>query len=123
MDESNLNTVVCNYCGQVTKGGVTRAKEYLMANKGDVAACTKTPKNVREELWKLYKEKKDSSSVNPRYNIINDNHKKEDKVEISMARKDRGRNNGGRKGPMDMFCKNLVVEIEKQKKKGKNKAN
>jgi len=50
MDESNLNTTICNYCGKVMKGGVTRAKEHLMAKKGNVAACTKTPKNVREEL-------------------------------------------------------------------------
>ena len=27
IDESNLNTVVCNYCGQVMKEGVTRAKK------------------------------------------------------------------------------------------------
>jgi len=57
MDESNLNTAVYNYCGKVMKGGVTRAKEYLMAKNGNVASCTKTPQNVREELWKLFKEK------------------------------------------------------------------
>ena len=50
MDKSNLNTTICNYCGKVMKGGVTRAKEHLMAKKGNVAACTKTLKNLREEL-------------------------------------------------------------------------
>jgi len=67
MDESNLNKLILNYCWNIMKGGVTRAKEHLMTNKGNVATCTKTPKNMREELWKLYKEKADNSSVNPRY--------------------------------------------------------
>jgi len=57
VDESNLNIIVCNCCGKVMKGGVTRAKEHLMAKKSNIDACTKTPKNVREELWKLYIEK------------------------------------------------------------------
>jgi len=50
MDESNLNTTICNYCGKVMKGGVTREKENLKAKKRNIVACTKTPKNVREEL-------------------------------------------------------------------------
>jgi len=50
MDETNLNTIVCNYCGKIMKGGVTRAKKHLMVKKDNVATCTKTPKNVREEL-------------------------------------------------------------------------
>jgi len=87
-----------------------------MANKSDIAAYTKTPKNVREELWKLYKEKTDISSVNPGYNATNDNYESEDKVEISTASNDKGRNRGGRKGPLDMLCRNLAIAIEKQKK-------
>jgi len=117
MVESNLNKTVCNYYGKIMKGGVTGAKEHLMAKKGNVAACTKTPKNVREELWKLYKEKKDSSSINPRCNAINDNHESEDEVEISTISNDKGRNSGGRKGPIDMFCRNSAVVIEKRKKR------
>jgi len=50
------------------KGDVTKAKEHLMAKKDNVVAYTKTPKNVREELWKLYKERIDSSFVNCGYN-------------------------------------------------------
>ncbi|XP_027905788.1 uncharacterized protein LOC114165342 [Vigna unguiculata] len=123
MDESNLNTTICNYCGKVMKGGVTRAKEHLMAKKGNVAACTKTPKNVREELWKLYKEKADSSSINPRYNATNDNHESEDEVEISTTSNDKGKNSGGRKGPMDMFCRNPAAAIEKRKKEKLRQAN
>ena len=70
MNPTNLNTTVCSYCGKVMIGGVTRAKEHLMAKKGNVAPCTKTPQNVREELWKLFKEKTTTSSINPTTNDI-----------------------------------------------------
>jgi len=76
MDESNFNTIVGNYCGKVMKEGVTRAKEHLIAKKGNVIACTKTPKNKREELRKLFIEKADSSFVNPGYSVANDNHER-----------------------------------------------
>jgi len=91
MDESNLNTTVCNYCGKVMKGRVTRVKEHLMAKKGNVDACTKTSKNVREELLKLYKENTDSSYVNQGYNTTNDNYESEDEIEISIASNDKGK--------------------------------
>ena len=80
-------------------------------------------KNVREELWKLYKEKADNSFVNPGYSASNDNHKSEDEVEIFMASNDKRRNIGGRKGPMDMFCRNPTTAIEKRKKKRLRQAN
>jgi len=73
------------------KGGVTRAKEHLMAKKDNIVACTKTPKNVREELWKLLKEKVVSSFVNPVYGATCDNIESEDEVEISTASNDRGK--------------------------------
>ena len=100
------------------KGGVNRAKEHLMAKKGNAVACTKTPKNVREELWKLYKEKVDNSSVNPGYSATNDNHESEDEVKISTASNDKGRNSGERKGPWIFFVKsNCCNREEKIKEK------
>jgi len=96
------------------KGGVTRAKEHLMAKKGNVDACTKTPKNVR---------KADSSSFNPRYTATNNNHESEDEVKISTASNDKGRNSSGRKGPMDMFYRNPTATIEKRKKEKLRQAN
>ncbi|KAL9330705.1 hypothetical protein ACSQ67_000315 [Phaseolus vulgaris] len=89
------------------KGGVTRTKEHLMAKKGNVVACTKTPKNVREELWNLLKEKTTTCSVNHVYGATTcDNIESEDEVEISTASNDRERNSGGKKGPMDAFIRN-----------------
>jgi len=101
------------------KWGVTREKEHLMAKRGNDAACTKTSKNVREKLWKLYKEKTYSSSVNLGYNAATDNHESENEVEISTASNDKGRNSSGRKWPINMLCRNPVVAIEKRKKREK----
>lgn len=56
------------------KEGITRAKEHLMAKKNNVVACTKTPKNVREQLWKLFKEKTATSSINPVQSATYDNN-------------------------------------------------
>ena len=49
---------MCNFYGKVTKGGITRAKEHLMAKPGNVATCAKCPKEVREKLWEYLKDKK-----------------------------------------------------------------
>ncbi|RZB97055.1 putative RING-type E3 ubiquitin transferase C3H69 isoform B [Glycine soja] len=56
------NSCVCNFCGKVTKGGITRAKEHLMAKPGNVAAYAKCPKEVREELWGYLKDTKKQES-------------------------------------------------------------
>ena len=78
---------------------------------------------MREELWKLYKEKADNSFINPRYTTTNDNHESEDEVEISTTSNDKGRNSGGRKGLMDMFCRNSIAAIEKRNKEKLRQAN
>jgi len=49
----------------------------------------KTLQNVREELWKLFKEKATTSSINP---TTNDNNETEDEIEISTASNGKGRN-------------------------------
>lgn len=47
----------------------------------------------------------------------------EDEVEISTTSNDKGRNSSGRKGPMDMFCRNPASAIEKRKKEKLRQAN
>lgn len=49
---------------KVTKGEITRAKEYLMGKKSNVVACIKCPKDAREELWRYLRERKESSTKN-----------------------------------------------------------
>ncbi|KAL5190703.1 hypothetical protein HKD37_04G010081 [Glycine soja] len=48
--EGDTNTIVCNYCEKITKGGITRAKEHLVGKSGNAASCKKTPPDVVEEL-------------------------------------------------------------------------
>uniref|UniRef100_A0A0R0H3S6 BED-type domain-containing protein n=1 Tax=Glycine max TaxID=3847 RepID=A0A0R0H3S6_SOYBN len=45
--EGDTNTIVCNFCGKITKGGITRAKQHLIGKSGNVAACKKTPPNTK----------------------------------------------------------------------------
>ena len=56
------DSCVCNLCGNVTKGGITREKEQLIADSRNVAAYAKCPKEVREELWGYLKDKKKQES-------------------------------------------------------------
>ena len=44
--EGDTNTIACNYCGKITKGGITRAKEHLIGKSGNIASCKKTSPNV-----------------------------------------------------------------------------
>lgn len=34
MEEGNTNTIVCNLCGKITKGWISRAKQHLMGKRG-----------------------------------------------------------------------------------------
>lgn len=93
--------------------GVIRVKTHLMANKCNAAACTKT----REELWKLFKEKTATSSINAIHSAAYGNNESEDDVEISTASNDKGRKSGGNKGPLNMFfCRNPTTAKYKRKK-------
>uniref|UniRef100_A0A0R0I4P9 BED-type domain-containing protein n=1 Tax=Glycine max TaxID=3847 RepID=A0A0R0I4P9_SOYBN len=48
--KEDTNTIVCNYCGKITNGGIMRAKEHLVGKLGNVASCKKTPPDVIEKL-------------------------------------------------------------------------
>jgi len=68
-----------------------------MEKKDNVVACTKVPKNVREKLWKLFKEKGITSFVNFIYRATYNNIEIEDKVKIFIASNDKGINIGAKK--------------------------
>jgi len=36
--EGDTNTIVCNFCEKITKGGITRVKQYLIRKSGNIAA-------------------------------------------------------------------------------------
>ena len=60
--EGDTNTIVCNFCGKITKGGITKAKQHLIGKSGNVAACKKTPPNVVEELKEYMATKKSGTT-------------------------------------------------------------
>ncbi|KAH1198159.1 hypothetical protein GmHk_18G051780 [Glycine max] len=62
--EGDTNTIVCNYCGKITKGGITRAKEHLIGKSGNVASYKKTPPNIVEELKEYMANKKSRTTYN-----------------------------------------------------------
>ncbi|XP_051133269.1 uncharacterized protein LOC127252924 [Andrographis paniculata] len=40
----------CNYCGKIVHGGITRMKQHIAHVTGQVEACTRAPKEIRELL-------------------------------------------------------------------------
>ncbi|KAH1087150.1 hypothetical protein GLYMA_07G163900v4 [Glycine max] len=60
--EGDTNTIVCNYCRKITKGGITRAKEHLIGKSDNVASCKKTPPNVVKELKEYMANKKSGTT-------------------------------------------------------------
>ncbi|KAL4343096.1 hypothetical protein HN51_061403 [Arachis hypogaea] len=58
VEEENTNDTICNFCGKIMRGGITRAKEHLMIKPGNVAGCKMVPKDVIAELWEFYNQKK-----------------------------------------------------------------
>ncbi|KAG5016850.1 hypothetical protein JHK82_022495 [Glycine max] len=62
--EGDTNTIVCNYCGKITQGRITRAKEHLIGKSSNVASCKKTPPDVVEELKGYMANKKSGATYN-----------------------------------------------------------
>ncbi|KAK7278387.1 hypothetical protein RJT34_23415 [Clitoria ternatea] len=49
----NRNNVVCNLCGRVITGGITRLKEHLAHMTGEVKGCGRVSTFIRENMMKL----------------------------------------------------------------------
>ncbi|XLS61301.1 hypothetical protein HN51_015529, partial [Arachis hypogaea] len=45
VEEKNTNDTICNFCGKIMRGGITRAKEHLMIKLGNVVGCKMVPKD------------------------------------------------------------------------------
>ncbi|KAG4946995.1 hypothetical protein JHK87_043002 [Glycine soja] len=127
--ERDTNTIVCNKCGKITKGGIMRAKEHLVGKSGNVSSCKKTPPNVVEELKGYMANKKSgttySSTGSGNVPNIKDFEfgepigfdESEDEFEDScnataLAAKTKCET---KKGPMDRFCKNPENAINRRK--------
>lgn len=121
LTENDTNPIVCNFCQKVIKGGITRAKEHLMGKKGNVAACSKCPKDVREELWGYLREKKESSTKNMMVEL--DESGDESSFNLAASASVTQNINMAKKGPMDLFCRKPETAIERRNKEKLRQAN
>ncbi|XP_052210470.1 uncharacterized protein LOC127813510 isoform X1 [Diospyros lotus] len=49
-DPKDINSLKCNFCGKITKGGVYRAKHHLVGGYRNTKVCPKCPSHVKEEI-------------------------------------------------------------------------
>ncbi|XP_042009179.1 uncharacterized protein LOC121757748 [Salvia splendens] len=107
-------------------GGITRGKEHLMGKKGEVVACSKCPKSVREELWKYFTDKRAAgsshipmSSHSARHVDLgglgfNDDEDEDDmRPNVGQTQKKADR---PLKGPMDLHTRNTETAMQKRSK-------
>ncbi|KAG4996593.1 hypothetical protein JHK85_028032 [Glycine max] len=127
--EGETNTIVCNFCGKITKGGITRAKQHLIGKSGNIASCKKTPPNVVEELKEYMTTKKSGTtySTSGSGNMTNirdfefgepvgcDGSEDDEFADSCNATASAKTKCGTKKGPMDKFCKNPENAINQRK--------
>ncbi|CAL9098136.1 unnamed protein product [Musa textilis] len=85
-DLKDLNVVTCMFYDKTTKGGIFRAKQYLVENFKNAVTCKKCPLEVKEELLAYMNEKK--MQKNESYeNLLEDNveHIRDEKEDYSMS--------------------------------------
>ena len=119
---------MCNFCGKVTKGGITRAKEHLMAKPGNVAACANCPIEVTEELWGYFKDKKKQECETFKgmcqhfledYGDSDEERALDEGFANIASRKSTAGKKNTSKGLIDLFFRNPESAIEKKKEKEK----
>ncbi|KAH1228074.1 hypothetical protein GmHk_10G028150 [Glycine max] len=125
----NKNTIVCNFCEKITKGGIIRAKQHLIGKSDNIVACKKTPPNVVEELKEYMTTKKSGTtySTSGSGNMTNirdfefgeligcDESEDDEFADSSNATASAKTKCGTKKGPMDKFCKNSENAINRRK--------
>jgi hypothetical protein len=52
------NSVICKLCGKVVKGGITRLKQHIAHQVGNVAPCARVTFVVRENMMKILQDSK-----------------------------------------------------------------
>jgi hypothetical protein len=54
----NRNNVRCKLCKKIVKGGITRLKQHIAHERGEVEPCARVNKLVRESMMKLLQDGK-----------------------------------------------------------------
>ena len=62
LNPPNVNDLVCNFCGKITKGGIFRAKQHIVGGHRNAKICQRCPAHVREEIQD-YMTKKAASTI------------------------------------------------------------
>jgi hypothetical protein len=57
-DLKNKHRVKCDFCGEQSSGGITRAKQHQLGQKGNAKGCLKTPDDVKKQLQEAEAKKK-----------------------------------------------------------------
>ncbi|CAH9076716.1 unnamed protein product [Cuscuta europaea] len=122
--ENNNNELRCNYCGHVTKGGITRFKQHLTGKHRNTRQCERIPADKKAELQALVLKE---SAANLEKNVCEQTFRStytvqqsggssanrvigDDDVEIIGSQSNA--EGGGVTGPMD----NFVYPTKKRKK-------
>nr|KYP45981.1 hypothetical protein KK1_032478 [Cajanus cajan] len=123
--ENDTNEIVCNYCKNIMKGGITRAKQHLTGKKGSVAPCQSVPQEVKDELWAIEKNKKMKESESCQRVMEDVTLGSEDytlegdlrELEVETLGANERKKVAMKKGLIDLFCKHPETTIAKNKEK------
>nr|KAJ0219145.1 hypothetical protein LSAT_V11C300126260 [Lactuca sativa] len=56
--EGTINWVLCNYCPNVAKGGITRHKHHLVGDSISVCKCLRAPPDIRKLFKDIFEKQK-----------------------------------------------------------------
>ncbi|KAJ3678041.1 hypothetical protein LUZ60_001844 [Juncus effusus] len=74
-NKKKTNNIICNLCGKVTSGGLSRFKKHIAHIKGDVAPCPNSTeeakKIVSEHLELMEKQKLENKDAEPADELLN----------------------------------------------------
>ncbi|KAD6454364.1 hypothetical protein E3N88_09070 [Mikania micrantha] len=121
--EGTKNSVRCNFCNFVSKGGITRHKHHLAWDSADVSRCPKVPlevKNLFKELFEKKKQTKEAMNEIPHFDDVvdlDDDDEEEisiqSKGKISISSMGSTSSNKKTKGPLDSVFKPSVTSGKK----------
>jgi hypothetical protein len=129
-DKSKKHSLICNFCGKVCSGGITRVKYHLAKiPKSNVALCDKVPTDVKEEMIELLtkkaavKESKTKERERTRAEVNLSHSEGEasgeeeggNSVVVLNSRRD-GSASSSKGGPMERYCKSTPEEVVAAKK-------
>ena len=63
----DVKKLMCKYCDKQIRGGVHRMKQHLAGVKGQVASCTSTPEDVRNEMKEYLEDHEKSKHIKQMY--------------------------------------------------------